>query len=1112
MKTRIAFFVMALAMVSLLIGSAQVGANQPTAPASAPTLTQAQIEAKIEPMLLDQLRSNSDGNVRYMVYLSEQADTSNSISPLQWKQKGDYVYNKLREVANRTQPGIRAQLASLTSQGKVGKVESFYITNGFYVEATADTAYTIAARPDVASLNAVRTYHITDQLQAAPALQAAPIAPTTVITDYGITIINAPQVWAQGYLGQGVTIGDIDTGVQYDHPAIQPHWRGTYALPGMNYNWYDAVNHQPVAYDDNSHGTHTAGTTVGVDAAGQNVIGVAPKATLIACKGLDNGQLGGDVNELLHCAEWMLAPTDVNGNDPRPELRPNVINNSWGGADGSDNNFQYPIQQWINAGIFPSFANGNSGPGPSTVGNPGSSPLAFGAGATDNTDQIAGFSSRGPSPVDGSVKPNISAPGVNIRSSIPTNQYANFSGTSMASPHVVGVVALLLSKNRTLTVDQLKNVITSTAYFTSFMGTRPNNNYGWGRIDALAGANSVPADSGTVMGHVTDGSNPIAGAYIVLTMTAGLPNFYGVSDATGAYTITVPSGADQIGARKFGYTEQDVSINVTNGMTVTQDFTLPLAAAGSLSGVIQLASNNSPISGTLLVGAPGYTPTLYTGSYNINIPNGAYTVTLRPSDNCLAPQTAVVQVNGATTHDFLISQKTDGFGYSCQTATLSNYITAANVVAGWARPPFPPNNNTNPRDDGVVTTTLPFSFHFYGNNYNQIHLGTNGLAFFSAPNWSESGGLIPYPQLPNAGIYPFWDDLNLDLNNAHHGDVYTDVLGTAPNRQYVIEWRHVIMNVDLASDDNFEILLNETGGGIAMQYQHMVNARGANLQVVGIEDMQGTAGILHSWNIPGAIHDSLVINWIPPTVEPTPTITPTPPPSNTPAATNTPLATTTMTATSTPAATTTMTATNTPSLPTVTPTDCANPFIDITGNIFYTAIHYLNCRGVVNGLDPSHYGPAGTSTRGQFAKVVVLGFGTPLFTPTTQDFVDVPPSYFAYVYIESGFHAGILSGYDPATCAAHGLGTPCYLPNLPITRAQLTKLVVNAGAYTLITPQGGVPDFVDVLPSNVFYVSIETAYHAGIVSGYPGHLYLPNQNIRRDQMAQIVYEGIIHRP
>ncbi len=167
---------------------------------------------------------------------------------------------------------------------------------------------------------------------------------------------------------------------------------------------------------------------------------------------------------------------------------------------------------------------------------------------------------------------------------------------------------------------------------------------------------------------------------------------------------------------------------------------------------------------------------------------------------------------------------------------------------------------------------------------------------------------------------------------------------------------------------------------------------------------------------------------------------------------------------------------------------------------------------MVNGTDTTHYSPAGTSSRGQFAKVVVLGFATPLYTPTGgPDFTDVPSSYFAYVYIESGFHAGILSGFDPATCAAHGVGSPCYLPNLPITRAQLTRLVVNAGGYQLYTPTGG-PTFSDVPPSNVFYASIETAYHNSIIGGYPDHTFKPNNNIRRDEMAQIVFEGIIHRP
>ncbi len=203
----------------------------------------------------------------------------------------------------------------------------------------------------------------------------------------------------------------------------------------------------------------------------------------------------------------------------------------------------------------------------------------------------------------------------------------------------------------------------------------------------------------------------------------------------------------------------------------------------------------------------------------------------------------------------------------------------------------------------------------------------------------------------------------------------------------------------------------------------------------------------------------------------------------------------------------TPTPTDTPVAPTPQPTVCANPFVDITSNIFFHAINYLYCNHAVNGTDATHYSPAGTSTRGQFAKVVVLGFGTPAYTPPgQQDFTDVPPGYFAYAFIESGFHAGILNGYDAATCQANNQTPPCYLPNRPITRGQLTKLVVNAANYPAFTPT--TPTFSDVLPNNVFYTSIETAHHKGIINGYNDNTFRPNNNIRRDEMAQIVYKGV----
>ncbi len=198
--------------------------------------------------------------------------------------------------------------------------------------------------------------------------------------------------------------------------------------------------------------------------------------------------------------------------------------------------------------------------------------------------------------------------------------------------------------------------------------------------------------------------------------------------------------------------------------------------------------------------------------------------------------------------------------------------------------------------------------------------------------------------------------------------------------------------------------------------------------------------------------------------------------------------------------------------PSPQPTACPNLFVDINTNIFFHAINSLYCQGVINGTDASHYSPSGTATRGQFAKLVALAFGLPLTTPSGRPtFTDVPPGYFAYAYIESGYYAGILSGFDAVGCAAHNALYPCYLPNLAITRGQLTKLVVNAGEYALLTPASG-PTFTDVPPSNVFYAFIETAAANHIIAGYPDGSFRPNNPIRRDEMAQIVYAGQQNQP
>ncbi|MBO1910834.1 S8 family serine peptidase, partial [Microvirga sp. 3-52] len=256
---------------------------------------------------------------------------------------------------------------------------------------------------------------------------------------------------------KGVVIATIDSGVQWDHPAIKDKYRGYNTETGEvdhNFNWFDAVTGQTTPFDDIAHGTHVTGTMVGSETNGTNAIGVAPGAKWIAVKAFSAD--GGEDADLLEAAEWILAPRDKNGNT-RVDMAPDIVNNSWSGGPGLDEWYRDVVTEWRNANIFPLFAAGNTtmfNPGgPESISNPANYPESFAVGATNVNNSIANFSLRGPSPY-GEIKPDISAPGVNIRSSIPGGKYeGGWNGTSMAAPAVAGVIALLYEVNNSLTID-----------------------------------------------------------------------------------------------------------------------------------------------------------------------------------------------------------------------------------------------------------------------------------------------------------------------------------------------------------------------------------------------------------------------------------------------------------------------------------------------------------------------------------------------------------------------------------------------------------------------------------------------------------------------------------
>ncbi|HJV67898.1 S8 family serine peptidase, partial [Ideonella sp.] len=282
-----------------------------------------------------------------------------------------------------------------------------------------------------------------------------------------------------------------------------------------NYNWHDAIHtgggscgpDAPAPCDDNQHGTHTMGSMVGDD-GGANQIGVAPGAKWIGCRNMNAGN--GTPASYIECMEWMLAPTDLNNQNPDPDQAPDVISNSWTCTEGEGctvgNEIVHAVANLTGGGILFVAAAANDGPNCSTITNPPAIYSAsFTIGATDINDVLAGFSSRGPvliSPHISSkqVKPDVSAPGVNVNSAWPPNTYANLSGTSMATPHVAGAAALLMSavpalKGHPNAVARLLRDTAATSGVTDPVnqacgGTPrtqwPNNMIGYGRIDAYA--------------------------------------------------------------------------------------------------------------------------------------------------------------------------------------------------------------------------------------------------------------------------------------------------------------------------------------------------------------------------------------------------------------------------------------------------------------------------------------------------------------------------------------------------------------------------------------------------------------------------------------------------
>jgi subtilisin family serine protease len=585
---------------------------------------------------------NQNESTGYVIHFKAKPNLSRAYT-MDWKSRGEFVVKNLQHAANTSQTSVKAYLNSRNAQYR-----DFWIGNMIIVE-----------KSDLSTFNGLKGFSEIDRIGQRPKIilyepvERGTDGSQTMAVEPNLSHVKADQVWALGYTGTGITVANIDTGVRYTHQALVNQYRGNSGggIFDHSYNWWDPYSEHTTPADDNGHGTHTMGTMVGYD-GGSNRIGMAPGAKWIACRGCSTSDCSDAA--LLECAQFVAAPWDSNKQNADPSKRPHVVNNSWGDCGTSyDNWYRAVVDNWHAAGIYPVFSNGNASncsyqepPGCNTVGNPGRYGNVTGVGSSGRDDgQYASHSNWGPTDNPDTVnpagypniKPQIVAPGVNIRSSVNTGDTAyqgGWTGTSMSAPHVTGLIALMYGACSAVSrqYGSVETILQNTAIAIPYAsgcggegpGNVPNNATGWGEIDALAAvmqAVSVCGPTGNLTGKVLSSKDqkPVPNATITINALSVVTN------DQGEYALSyIPVGQYTPIASAYGFYDQEQTVNITRDVTATADFTLKPKPLVTLSGKVTDGSGAKwPLYGTLLFSTQDVTRTAVTkptnGSYSVKL-------------------------------------------------------------------------------------------------------------------------------------------------------------------------------------------------------------------------------------------------------------------------------------------------------------------------------------------------------------------------------------------------------------------------------------------------------------------------------------------------------------
>ena len=617
---------------------------------------------KIESNFIDTL---SDGEyAEAIIYLKSQVDSMKVASEAESKlSKAITPYKSKLEVRKKVIEALKANaedsqkklLQYLTQEEDKGSIEAYkpyYIINAVYVKATKDVIETISYMDEVEKIYENKIVKLEE-----PFVTSEEIEANKAGVEWNIERIGANEVWDLGVDGTGVVVGIIDTGATWNHPALQKKWRGynpkNPGNPNPSGNWFDPINGSTLPGDEASipHGTHVIGTILGQEPNGKNKIGAAPGATWIAAKAFT--PYGGSDDNILSAAEWMLAP----GGDPA--AAPDIINNSWGGDPGLNEWFRPMVRSWKAAGIIPVFSSGNQKKGPaprSSVSSPANYPESFAVGATDKMNKRGDFSRRGPGPYK-NVKPDVSAPGVNIRSSVPGGYQSGWNGTSMSAPAVTGAMALILSANHSLSVDQVEELLVDTAVpmeDSDDMGY-PNNGYGYGIIDVFGAVSKITGSTGTIEGQVLikDKNTPVDAVVTVLETGKSVRT----NPVDGKFTLKhIANEGDAswtLRTEAYGFHSVETKVHLEEGKTIKENLVMEEKTKGTITGTVVDRYSKAPAAhATVRVKEDSKIPTVTAdenGTFVIpNVYEGDYTLKVIADDFISGEKRVTVEGNKST--------------------------------------------------------------------------------------------------------------------------------------------------------------------------------------------------------------------------------------------------------------------------------------------------------------------------------------------------------------------------------------------------------------------------------------------------------------------------------